>query len=132
MNGCYAGVHGSRCDHAGAQPVALRIEKVLGALPAAPKKIKLDSIVKLVRQDYAIKEAHLRAPGQGRRASEARSLIAWLALQTGAATLEQVAARFGRDATTLSRLAGRIEARRRTSRSFSAQVGRYSNALMQA
>lgn len=108
------------------------IEKVLGARPVVPKKVNLDCIVKVVSQDYAIKETQLRALGRGRRASEARSLIAWLAQQTGAATLERVAARFGRDATTLSRLAGRIEARRRTSRSFAAQIGRYNNALMQA
>lgn len=108
------------------------IERVLGTPPVVPKEVSLDRIVKVVCEGYAIKEAQLRTPDRGRRASEARSLIAWLALQTGAATLEQVAARFGRDATTLSRLAGRIEARRRASRSFAAQVGRYNNALTQA
>lgn len=108
------------------------IEKVLGTRAVAPKKVSLDRIVKVVSRGYAIKEAQLRAPGRGRQASQARSLIAWLAMQTGAATLEQVAARFGRDATTLSRLAGRLETRRRASQPFAAQVSRYSNAIMQA
>jgi len=57
----------------------------------------------------------LVAPGRARQAAQARTLIAWLAVQTRAATLEQIARRFNRSASTLSHLVTRLEKRSLTS-----------------
>jgi putative transposase len=53
----------------------------------------------------------LIAPGRVRQAAQARTLIAWLAVQSRAATLEEIARRFNRSPSTFSHLVTRLEKR---------------------
>ncbi|MBI1820415.1 MAG: transposase [Nitrospirae bacterium] len=90
------------------------IEEVLAkAEKKIDKPVSLHKIVKAVCHHYGLKEEELSARGQGRRRSEARAMIGWLAIQKGSATLTEVGKRFGRDVATLSvtirRLRERVE-----------------------
>ncbi|HYW04732.1 MAG TPA: helix-turn-helix domain-containing protein [Gammaproteobacteria bacterium] len=62
----------------------------------------LDRIVRYVCEAYALTEAELKSPRRLRRPAQARAVIGLIATETGAATLTDVASRFGRDIATLS------------------------------
>ena len=74
----------------------------------------------------------LGAPSRERRRAEARGVIAHIARQSGAASLAACAARFGRDAATLSHAAARIERRTTTDPAFAERLDALNNAIMQA
>lgn len=67
-----------------------------GAVPA------LDQIVAHVCRAYGLTESELLSPRRLRRPAQARAVIGLIATETGAATLTEVASRFGRDIATLS------------------------------
>jgi REP element-mobilizing transposase RayT len=77
-------------------------------------------------------EAPPGAPGQARQLSQARTLIAWLAVQTQAATLEEIARRFNRSASTLSQLVTRLEKHSLTSPETMETLQKHLNTVMQA
>lgn len=62
----------------------------------------LEQIVRHVCDAYGLSEADLRSPRRLRRPAQARAVIGLIATETGAATLTDVAGRFGRDIATLS------------------------------
>lgn len=64
--------------------------------------------------------------------SEARGIVAYLARDSAAATLTQVAARFGRDPATLSHGLRRIESRAAADRDFANRLETLNNAITQA
>jgi len=68
-------------------------------------RVTLDALVAHVCSGYGLEESALRAPGRQRREAQARALIGWLAVRTKAATLAEVAQRFGREASGLGRQA---------------------------
>lgn len=74
------------------------------------RRPELREVMAEVGKALAIGDAELRAPGRGRRAAEARAVIGWLAQETGAATLTEVATRLGRDLATLSHQVTRLRA----------------------
>ena len=74
-----------------------------------PRPPALNRIVGYVCQRIEIKEKELAVPGKGREAARARALIGWLAMRTGAAPLTEVARRFNRDLSTLSRAVGALQ-----------------------
>ena len=87
--------------------------------PAAPAtRPCLEDIVARVSHHQGITAAELSGPSRARRVSQARGMVGWLVLETGAATLKEVATRFHRDPTTLSRIVGRIDREAKTSRSM--------------
>ena len=96
------------------------------------RKPSLNHVVKTVAKVYGLDEKALSAEGRGRREAEARAVIGWLCQKTAAVTLEAVASRFNRDASTLSRQVGEIEKRQRGSRSFGAELRRCLNTVTQA
>ncbi len=69
-------------------------------------------------------------PGAGR--AEARGVVAHLARQSGAASLGACAARFGRDAATLSHAAARIERKTAKDPAFAERLAALNNEIMQA
>ena len=71
----------------------------------------LQAIIDYVSRLQALDSSSLAAPGRSRQAAQARTLIAWLAVQTRAATLEKVAHRFNRSASTMSHLVTRLDKR---------------------
>ena len=79
------------------------------------KSPSLRALIDYVCRLQGLDSKTLRAPGRGRQAAQARTLIAWLAVQTRAATLEEIARRFNRSASTLSHLVTRLEKRSLTS-----------------
>jgi putative transposase len=88
------------------------IDRVLGQEQAKPRlKLSLDRIVREVCSQYSVKEKDLRGSGRDRRLSEARGMAAWLVLELGACTLGELGKRTGRDITTLSSAAKRLQMR---------------------
>jgi DNA-binding IclR family transcriptional regulator len=59
-------------------------------------------------------------------------LIAWLAVRTHAATLEEIARRFNRSASTLSQLVTRLEKPSLTSPETMEALQKHLNTVMQA
>ena len=85
---------------------------VLGVLgETAPRPARaphLNAIIADVCTAWGIDEPALRAPGRRRDAAQARAAIGLLAADMGAATLAEVAVRFGRDIATISRRVARL------------------------
>ncbi len=79
--------------------------------PAKPvsRPPALSTLIGYVCRLQGITPAELRTPGRGRQAAQASTLIAWLAVQSRAATLEKIARRFNRSPSTLSHLVTRLE-----------------------
>ena len=75
--------------------------------PARPPA--LSALIEYVCALQGLDPQGLRAPGRNRQAAQARTLIAWLAVQTRAATLETIAQHFNRSASTFSHLVARLE-----------------------
>ena len=74
-------------------------------------KVTLMGLMKTVCREYSIKEAELRGSGRGRRLSEVRGMAAWLILELGVSTLGELGKVTGRDVTTLSSAAKRLQIR---------------------
>ena len=88
------------------------IDRVLGPKRSMPKsKIGLEGIWKDVCKCYSVDENEWRRMGKERRLSEARGMAAWLVLELGAGTLAQLGRLTGRDPTTLSSAAKRLQRR---------------------
>ena len=74
----------------------------------------------------------LVVPGRARQAAQARTLIAWLAVQTRAATLEEIARQFNRSASTLSHLVTRLQKRSLTFPETREALQKHLYTVMQA
>lgn len=97
----------------------------------------LDTVIAHVCACWGTTEAALRAPGRQRGPAQARAAIGWLAAQTRAAALGEVARRLGRDIATVSRQVNRLAADAREDRALAerlADLGRFGgdNATTQA
>jgi putative transposase len=68
----------------------------------------LNDIVACVCDVWRLDESVLRLPGRRHDAGLARAVVGWLATETHAALLGEVAERFGRDIATLSHLVARL------------------------
>ncbi|MDX8394752.1 MAG: transposase, partial [Mariprofundales bacterium] len=66
-----------------------------GERHAAPPK--LSNIIDHICRKYELEESELKSSFKGHKTAEARAFIAWLAKETGAATLTEVAEHFNRD-----------------------------------
>jgi REP element-mobilizing transposase RayT len=90
-------------------------EFIAKALRAADQEslgdITLDTIITVVCQACGVEAAALAAADRTRAGVEARALVAWLAMETGATTLTEVGARFNRDVATLSNAVRRLRPR---------------------
>ena len=88
------------------------IEETLAKIEKRPApRLPLDVIVRRVCADYGITEPQLRAPGRYRTSSEARAVIAWLAIRLSESTLAEVARRFDRHPSTMSLALRRVTSR---------------------
>jgi len=58
--------------------------------------------VRVVSEHYGLEPSELERKSRSRKQSEARYIIAWLCVETDAATLTKVAERFHRDLATIS------------------------------
>jgi REP-associated tyrosine transposase len=88
------------------------VEGVLGQAGSLPVcKPSLEAVIEAVTKIYGLREEDLRSSGQKRRPSEARSLAAWAVRELTDATLNDLAGRLARDASTLSAAIRRFEVR---------------------
>jgi REP element-mobilizing transposase RayT len=105
---------------------------VLGRPLSSDDPPSLDEIVDHVCGHYEVSATELYGPSRARRVSEARGMVGWLALETGATTLSAVATRFRRDPTTLSRIVGRIDREAKTPSRMAEALERLKNTLAHA
>ena len=75
------------------------------------RKPDVNAVVEAVKKLYEINEERLRAPGQERTASEARSLAAWATLELSGGKLTELSRHVGRDPSTLTCAVRRLEKR---------------------
>ena len=88
------------------------VDRILGEKQAVMRpKVTLVGLIKAVCRKYSIKEEELRGSGRGRRLSEVRGMAAWLILELGVGTLRELGQVTGRDVTTLSSAAKRLQMR---------------------
>ena len=82
------------------------------ATPPRPAALTLEHLIRDVMQLLEVSERELVSRSRGHDAVLARSLIAWLAIERKLATLTQIARRFNRDTSTLSKAITRCQQRR--------------------
>ncbi len=101
-----------------------------GERPQEPPS--LDAIVAAVARECGVAEAALAGPSRARHLSQARGLACRLARETGAAPLSALAARFGRDPTSLSRVLDNLEERAERDPELARTIVRLNNTIIQA
>lgn len=106
--------------------------RVLERPPTVGSPPTLDAVVERVCRHYEVAAADLDGPSRARRVSEARGVVGWLALATGAATPQAVALRFRSDPTTLSRIVSRVDWDGKASPSIGRELDQLKSALAQA
>ncbi len=87
------------------------LEQILGTPVRKPPQIALRDVVILVSEDYGIDPADLQGPSRGRMHSEARAVVGWLYRKLGVGSVKEVAEHFHRDASTLTRIIGGVDAK---------------------
>ncbi len=99
------------------------IEKVLHRNPGSiPRQMPLNQLVARVGEKYGLASEQLAGVSRNRMAAEARAVVGYLAMQMRSATLTEVARRFGRDVTTLSKAVRRIAEREAASKMESRRI----------
>lgn len=89
------------------------LERVLMPEEKHRPAVALSAIIGCISKAYEVSKEDLRGPARTRVLSEARRTIGWLARHFEAATIQEVAAYFYRDASTFSRHIGKIDAAER-------------------
>ena len=88
------------------------VDRMLGPKRSGPKfGIGLEGIWREVCKCYSVDENEWKSAGKERRLTEARGMTAWLVLESGAGTLVQLGRLAGRDPSTLSSAAKRLQRR---------------------
>ncbi len=118
------------------------LESVLGPPTLGPPTLgpptkpgpapSLGSIVDHVCRRYGLDAGDLAGPSRRRLGSEARGVIGHLARGSAAASLSEVARRFNRDLTTMSRAVRRVEELAARDVAFARRMEADLNAIMQA
>ncbi len=78
------------------------------------RRVSLDRIIQEVCKSFSLKERDLLVSGRDRTLSRARGMAAWLVMERGIGTLGELSKRTGRDVTTLSSAAKRLQIRSKT------------------
>ena len=106
------------------------VEEVLGQVESLPvRKPSLELVLEAVMTIYELREEELKAAGQTRLPSEARSLAAWAVRELTDATLNDLAASLARDASTLSAAIRRFEVRCKNEPELAGKVARLKKEL---
>ncbi len=91
------------------------IERVLDEKEKKQRhRASLDKIMVEVCRHFSLEEKDFSVLGKDRSLSEARAIAAWLVLELGACTLVELSKRTGRDVSTLSSAAKRLQIRSKT------------------
>ena len=108
------------------------LERVLRPEDKQKRPPDLGSIVERVCAAYRIDERDLAGASRRRLFSEARGVVGYLAVQSGAATLTSLAGRYNRDLATLSRAVRRIELRKASDEDLANRLRGLDTAITQA
>ena len=89
------------------------VDKVLAITESKPlRRVSFENILQRVCLEYGIEEKDLKTPGKYRKHSEARSVAAWLLLETGSCNSDRIEQVYlGRDISTLSTAAKTVQTR---------------------
>jgi hypothetical protein len=91
------------------------IDRVLDREPKRVRpKATLEKIMMEICRYFDLEEKDLFVKGKDHKISEARGMAAWLVLELGVGTLAELSQRVGRDVTTLSAGAKRLQIRSKT------------------
>ena len=91
------------------------IERVLDEKEKKQRhRASLDKIMVEVCRHFSLEEKDFSVLGKDRGLSEARGIAAWLVLELGVCTLVELGKRTGRDVSTLSSAAKRLQIRSKT------------------
>lgn len=80
----------------------------------ARRRVSLDRIIREVCKSFSLEEGELLVSGRDHRLSRVRGTAAWLVMEYGIGTLGELSRRMGRDITTLSSAAKRLQMRFKT------------------
>jgi putative transposase len=80
----------------------------------ARRRVSLDRIIREVCKSFSLEEGELLVSGRDHRLSRSRGMAAWLVMEYGIGTLGQLSKRTGREITTLSSAAKRLQIRCKT------------------
>jgi putative transposase len=86
------------------------------------RRVSLDRILKEVCKSFSLKEGELLVSGRDHKISRVRGMAAWLVMECGAGTLGELSRRTGRDVTTLSSAAKRLQIRSKTELHLAARM----------
>ena len=95
---------------------------VLAAKDVSPRDVALEHVETAVFHVYDIDRVALQSPSQQRHLSEARAVLAWLARETGAGSLEQVSTKVNRDPGSLSSAVRRLSERAKSDAALSTKL----------
>ncbi len=106
------------------------IEAVLAKAEALPEhRPDVKAVVEAVMKIYEIDNQRLRAPGQERVASEARSVAAWATLEFSTGKLTELAKHVGREPSTLTCAVRRLEKRQNRDTQLAEKMERLRQSL---
>jgi REP element-mobilizing transposase RayT len=106
------------------------VERVLWEANSLPvRRPSMEAVLEIVTRIYNLREEDLSASGQERLPSEARGLAAWAVRELTDATLNDLAEKFGRDASTLSAAISRFEVRQKGDPALAGKVERLKKEL---
>lgn len=112
--------------------VAAALKQTGEAVASRAKPPTPAAVVDAVCEAWGVTGKDMAGPSRARLASEARGVAALVARETGAATLTAMAARFGRDLSSLSRVLQHVEARVGTDPELAKRIRRLQDTIMQA
>jgi len=92
--------------------------------------VTVDQMMAAVCQEYGVGAEELMAGGQGRRATEVRAAIAWLATELQCATLAEVGRRVRREGSSLSSAVRRLQQRAARDAALATRLDRLRNVLL--
>jgi putative transposase len=106
------------------------IERVLDEKEKKQRhRASLDKIMVEVCRDFLLEEKDFSVLGKDRSLSEARGIAAWLVLELGVCTLVELGKRTGRDVSTLSSAAKRLQIRSKTDLKLAGRMIRLLNSV---
>jgi REP element-mobilizing transposase RayT len=113
----------------GDEEFADRVLQAAGEPPALRRGLGLDRVAREVAFVTRMEPAQMQGVGRGRRASQARLMVAWVAREVGGISLARTAKHFGRDSSTVARGIRSLEERMRTDRALKGQLNKVAERV---
>jgi REP element-mobilizing transposase RayT len=106
------------------------IDRVLEKEEQRPRhRVSLERIIQEVCKSFSLEEGEFLVSGRDQRVSRARGMAAWLVKEYGTGTLGELGKRIGRDVTTLSSAAKRLQIRSKIDLDLAERMTKLSDAF---